>query len=48
MNVKNVAMDRVAPATSPAPQATTLYSPTGENNGKCDGVYRCQFSAGCS
>jgi hypothetical protein len=40
LNVKDVDMDRVALATSPAPQATTLYSPTGENNGKCDGVYR--------
>ena len=41
-------MERVALAASPAPQANTLSSPTGENNGKCDGVHRRQFSAGCS
>ena len=43
-----VEMERVALAASPAPQATTLSSPTGENNGKRDGVHRRQFSAGCS
>jgi len=35
-----VETERVARAASPVPQATTLSSPTGENNGKCDGVHR--------
>ena len=43
-----VEMERVALAASPEPQATTLSSPIGDNNGKRDGVHRRQFSAGCS